>query len=124
MPALWGAALPIAVYFLVRHRVHTDAQALIIAGGFSGAWVLSQFMRQRKVDLVGMAVLIGFALGFVSSTLLGGNTYVLKIRDASITGPRCTRRPHPSLKQAYHYLRCKTQLKNYSATCRYQIDNH
>ena len=86
LPSLvWGAALPIAVYFLVRHRVHTDAQALVVAGGFSGAWVVLQFARRRQVDLIGAAVLLGFALGVVSSVLLGGNTYVLKIRDAALT---------------------------------------
>jgi hypothetical protein len=82
---VWGAALPIAVYFLVRHRVHTDAQALVVAGGFSGAWVVLQFARRRQVDLVGAAVLLGFALGVACSVLLGGNTYVLKIRDAALT---------------------------------------
>jgi hypothetical protein len=82
---VWGAALPIAVYFLVRHRVDTDTQALLIAGAFSGAWVVIQFIRQRRVDAVGAIVLIGFAVGVASSTLLGGNTYVLKVRDAFFT---------------------------------------
>jgi hypothetical protein len=73
------------VYFVVRHHVQTDAQALIIAGGFSVAWIVFQFVRQRRVDLVGAIVLFGFAVGVVSSTLLGGNSYVLKVRDAFFT---------------------------------------
>ena len=80
-----GAALPIGVYFLVRRHVHSDAQALIVAGGFSAAWVILQFVRQRRVDVVGAVVLSGFAVGVVSSTLLGGNEYVLKVRDAGFT---------------------------------------
>ena len=43
-----GAALPIGVYFVVRSHVHTDAQALIIAGCFSVAWIVFQFVRQRR----------------------------------------------------------------------------
>lgn len=82
---LWGAALPIGVYFLVRGHVHTDTQALVIAGGFSVAWIVVQFVRQRTVDVVGAVVLFGFAVGVVSSTLLGGNAYVLKVRDAAFT---------------------------------------
>jgi hypothetical protein len=82
---VWGAALPIAVYFLVRHRVDSDTQALVIAGGVSATWVVSQFVRQRKVDVVGAIVLFGFAIGIASATLLGGNTYVLKVRDAFFT---------------------------------------
>ncbi len=86
LPSLvWGAALPLGVYFLVRRHVHTDTQALIIAGGFSVAWIVVQFVRQRKVDVVGAVVLFGFAVGVVSSTLLGGNAYVLKVRDAAFT---------------------------------------
>ena len=86
LPSLvWGAALPIGVYFVVRGHVHTDTQALIIAGGFSVAWIVVQFVRQRTVDVVGAVVLFGFAVGVVSSTLLGGNAYVLKVRDAAFT---------------------------------------
>jgi hypothetical protein len=83
--AVFGAAVPLAVYFLVRGHVHGDVQALIIAGAFSVAWVLFQAVRQRRVDLVGTIVLFGFAVGVLSSTLLGGNAYVLKIRDAAFT---------------------------------------
>ena len=73
------------MYFLVRSHVHTDAQALIVAGSFSVAWIVVQFIRQRRVDFVGAIVLSGFAVGVISSTLLGGNAYVLKVRDAAFT---------------------------------------
>jgi hypothetical protein len=86
LPSLvWGAALPIGAYFLLRSHVQTDTQALLIAGGFSVAWVVLQFVRQRTVDVVGAVVLVGFAVGVASSTLLGGNAYVLKVRDAAFT---------------------------------------
>ena len=86
LPSLvFGAALPIAVYFGVRSHVHTDTQALIAAGSVSVAWILVQFVRQRRIDFVGAIVLFGFAVGVVSSTLLGGNSYVLKVRDAFFT---------------------------------------
>jgi hypothetical protein len=86
LPSLvFGGALPIAVYFGVRGHVDTDAQALVAAGSVSVVWILVQFVRQRRVDFVGAIVLFGFAVGVVSSTLLGGNTYVLKVRDAFFT---------------------------------------
>ncbi len=86
LPSLiFGAALPIGAYFLIRRHVHTDAQALIVAGCFSVGWIALQFARRRKVDVVGAAVLVGFAVGVVSSTLLGGNAYVLKVRDGFFT---------------------------------------
>jgi hypothetical protein len=86
LPSLiFGAALPIAVYFGVRKHVSTDAQGLIIAGSVSVLWILIQFVRKRQVDFVGAIVLVGFAFGVISSTLLGGNAYVLKVRDAFFT---------------------------------------
>jgi hypothetical protein len=86
LPSLiFGAALPIGVYFIVRGHVHTDTQALIIAGCFSVGWIVVQFVRQRRVDVVGAAVLVGFALGVITSTLLGGNDYMLKVRDGFFT---------------------------------------
>ncbi len=86
LPSLiFGAALPIGVYFIVRQHVHTDAQALIIAGCFSVGWIVLQFVRQRSVDVVGVAVLAGFAIGVITSTLLGGNAYMLKVRDGFFT---------------------------------------
>jgi hypothetical protein len=82
---VWGAILPLGVYFLVRSHVQTDTQALIIAGGFSAAWVVLQFVRERRIDLVGVIVLSGFAVGVGSAELLGGNSYMLKVRDAFFT---------------------------------------
>jgi hypothetical protein len=82
---VWGAILPLGVYFVVRSHVQTDTQALIIAGGFSAAWVVFQFVRQRRIDLVGAIVLSGFVVGVASAELLGGNSYVLKVRDAFFT---------------------------------------
>jgi hypothetical protein len=80
-----GAVVPLAVYYLVRKHVHSDAQALIIAGVFPAAWILIQFVRQRRVDPVGAIVLAGFAVGIITSTILGGNAYVLKVRDSAFT---------------------------------------
>lgn len=86
LPSLvFGAAVPIAVYFSVRPHVSTDAVGLIVAGSVSVAWILFQFARNRHVDFVGAIVLTGFVVGVVSSTLLGGNAYMLKVRDAFFT---------------------------------------
>jgi hypothetical protein len=73
------------VYYLVRHHVKSDATALIIAGIFPAAWIVVQFIRQHRIDPVGAVVLFGFAVGVISSTLLGGNSYVLKVRDSAFT---------------------------------------
>jgi hypothetical protein len=86
LPSLFfGAVVPLTVFNLVRHHVHSEAQALIIAGIFPVAWVIFNLIRSRHVDVVGIVVIIGFAVGVITSTLLGGNTYVLKARDSAFT---------------------------------------
>jgi hypothetical protein len=80
-----GAVVPLAVYYLVRQHVGSDATALIIAGIFPAAWVIIQFIRKRVVDPIGAVVLLGFATGVTASMLLGGNAYVLKVKDSAFT---------------------------------------
>ncbi len=82
---IFGAAVPLLVYNLVRSHVHSEAQALIIAGVFPVLWVVFNLIRTRQVDFIGVIVLLGFVIGVVTSTLMGGNSYVLKARDSAFT---------------------------------------
>jgi len=80
-----GAAVPLAVYYIVRSHVGSDADALAIAGIPASIWVLSQFIRKHRVDAIGAIVLFGFIVGLVVSFALGGNAFVLKVRDSGFT---------------------------------------
>lgn len=80
-----GVAIPLSVYFTVRHHVSGDATALIIAGAFPAAWVAIQWVRTRQVDMIGAITLLGFLAGVGASELLGGNAFVLKVRDSAFT---------------------------------------
>jgi hypothetical protein len=73
------------VYYVVRHHVSSDQRALIIAGLFPTAWIVVQWVRTRRLDPVGAIVLAGFAVGVMVSELLGGNAFVLKVRDSGFT---------------------------------------
>ena len=123
LPSLvFGAALPIGVYFLVRSHVRTDTAGLIVAGCFSVGWIVIQFVRQRRIDVVGAIVLFGFVIGVVSSTLLGGNDYVLKVRDAFFTalfGVACIvtifTHDRPALFYVGRYLSAGTDPEKVSA---------
>jgi hypothetical protein len=73
------------VYFIVRRHVSGDATALIIAGIFPAAWVALQWVRTRRIDPIGAITLFGFLAGVLASELLGGNAFVLKVRDSAFT---------------------------------------
>lgn len=80
-----GAMVPLAVYYVVRSHVHGDAEALILAGIIPAVWVMVEFARQRRIDPIGSIVLFGFLAGIVTSLALGGNAFVLKVRDSAFT---------------------------------------
>lgn len=81
-----GAVVPLVVYYLVRSHVHGDAVALAIAGAFPAAWVGFEWIRRRTIDPIGAIVLFGFVAGLIASVALGGNAFVLKVRDSAFTG--------------------------------------
>jgi hypothetical protein len=83
--AIGGAVVPLIVYYLVRSHVGDDADALAIAGIPAAAWVGSQFVWKRRIDPIGAIVLSGFVLGLIVSFALGGNAFVLKVRDSAFT---------------------------------------
>ncbi|MHB8438086.1 MAG: VC0807 family protein [Acidimicrobiales bacterium] len=80
-----GAVVPIVVFFVVRRHVGGDAPALAIAGIPAAAWVLVEGVRRRTLDPIGSIVLLGFIAGITASWALGGNAFVLKVRDAVFT---------------------------------------
>jgi hypothetical protein len=65
--------------------VHGDATALMIAGAPAAGWVLIEWLRRRRLDPIGLVVLCGFVAGVVASVALGGDTFVLKVRDSAFT---------------------------------------
>lgn len=81
-----GALIPLLVYYLVRHQVNGDAVALAVAGIPASAWVAIQWIRRRTIDPIGAIMLFGFAAGLTASYALGGNAFVLKVRDSVFTG--------------------------------------
>ena len=80
-----GAVIPLAVYYIVRHHVHGDATALMIAGAPAAAWVTVEWARKRRLDPIGCITLFGFVAGVTASLLLGGSAFVLKVRDSAFT---------------------------------------
>ncbi len=83
--AVGGAVVPLAVYYLVRSHVGSDADGLAIAGIPAALWVCVQFVKRRRIDPIGAVVLTGFILGLVVSFAMGGNAFVLKVRDSGFT---------------------------------------
>jgi hypothetical protein len=82
---IFGALIPLAVYYIVRKHVGGDAPALMIAGAIPAAWVVVEWIRKRTLDAIGSITLFGFIAGIIASLALGGNAFVLKVRDSAFT---------------------------------------
>src|SRR5947209_8521354 len=82
---IFGAIIPLAVYYSVRGHVDGDAPALMIAGAIPAAWVIVEWVRKRTLDAIGSITLFGFIAGIIASVALGGNAFVLKVRDSAFT---------------------------------------
>lgn len=81
-----GALIPLGVYYLVRSHVGSDTTALALAGVPAAAWVEIEWLRRRTIDPIGTATLFGFIAGLIVSYSLGGDAFVLKVRDSAVTG--------------------------------------
>ncbi|HWE69841.1 MAG TPA: VC0807 family protein [Acidimicrobiales bacterium] len=83
--AVFGALVPLGVYYLARSHVGGDAPALAIAGIPAALWVAVEWVRRRSIDPIGAIVIFGFVAGLLASYALGGSAFVLKIRDSAFT---------------------------------------
>jgi len=82
---IFGAIIPLAVYYAVRPHVSGDAPALMIAGAIPAAWVIVEWIRKRTLDAIGSITLFGFVAGIIASVALGNSAFVLKVRDSAFT---------------------------------------
>jgi hypothetical protein len=84
---LLNAALPLAVYALLRPHVDGEVTALAVAGGIPVVITLARLVRDRRLDPIGALAVAGFGAALLVSWLSGGDTLVLKLQDSVVTGP-------------------------------------
>jgi hypothetical protein len=61
--AVFDIAGPLVVYQLLRGNGHSEVTSLIISGAFPVLGVLLTIMRDRRLDVIGVLVLTGMAVG-------------------------------------------------------------
>ncbi len=75
MVAVFDIAGPLVAYQLLRNAGQSEVTALILSGIFPALGVVIKLFRRRRVDAVGILVLIGIAVG----TVLGLATHNPKL---------------------------------------------
>jgi hypothetical protein len=78
---------PLAAYEIVRPYVASDLIALLIGVTIPIVVTLVEFVVRRKIDPIGVAAILGFAILIGLLALTGGNPLILKLQEAVFTGP-------------------------------------
>jgi hypothetical protein len=82
-----SGVLPYATYELLTMYIPSmpEVWALAAAGTFPAAHSLIGVVRQRRLDIIGIIVVVGIAFSIVA-TLVGGSPKLLLIRESFVTG--------------------------------------
>ena len=87
LPSLFVSfILLLVVYALLRTQLGSDVTALAIGGAFPAAWTAGRLLWRRRLDPLGLLAVLGFSIELCISVLTGGNSFVLKLQEAPLTG--------------------------------------
>lgn len=76
---------PYAVYYFLHKQGLSNVSALAAGGAVNAFFVVTELIRKRRVSVLGLIVLITFALGIAASYLTGDARFALA-KDSVITG--------------------------------------
>ncbi|MWA07543.1 hypothetical protein F8568_045935 [Actinomadura sp. LD22] len=82
-----NGVVPLLAYLLLRPHLSGDAAALAIAMAIPVACTLAVFAWRRRVDAIGVIAAVTFGIALIAVLVSGGNTFVLKMQEAVLTGP-------------------------------------
>jgi hypothetical protein len=83
---LLNGAAPLLVYMLLRSRLG-DSGALACGAAIPVAWTLGVSVWRRRIDPIGVAGVCAYGIALLVLMVTGGNTLVLKLHEAIVTGP-------------------------------------
>ena len=78
--------VPLLAYQLISPHVPSDLIALAISAAIPALFTLGTFVFRRKVNVIGLIGVAGFAVGLLVSVLTGGNELAFKLQDPALTG--------------------------------------
>lgn len=82
---LCDVILPYVVYYVAHRQGVSNVSALALGGAVNALFVVVGLVRKRRVETLGVIVLITFALGIAASYMTGNARFALA-KDSVITG--------------------------------------
>lgn len=83
-PTARDVAVPLAAYFALHWAGYSDFAALLAGALVSGAMVIYQVIKARRIDALSAIILVGFAFGLVAS-FISGDARLMIVRDSIST---------------------------------------
>jgi hypothetical protein len=84
--SLLAFLVPLALYFLARPRLHSDAAALALAAAVPAAAGAAIAARRRQVRPLGVLAVVGLGAALAATVLTGGSSLPLKLERPVATG--------------------------------------
>lgn len=82
---LSGVVAPFCAYAIARHAGLPDEGALAVSAGPPALAVLVEWAWRRRLNVIGVAVLLGIAGGLAGLVIFKGNELMLKLRETAVT---------------------------------------
>lgn len=79
--------LPLVAYTLLRVLIGSASGALAITTAIPAIWLVLVAVVRRRVDPVGVLVLVTTVIALGAFALMGGDALALELRRGSVTGP-------------------------------------
>lgn len=77
---------PVSVYELLGPRLNNDLLTLTIAAAIPALITIGMFVLWRRVNVIGLIAVTGFAIGLAVSVFTGGNELAIKLHEPVLTG--------------------------------------
>ncbi len=81
-----GGVAPLVAYELARTAGLADATSLALSAAPPAIAIVGEWAWRRRLNVIGVIVLIGIVLGLGALAFLHGDELVLKMRDSVVTG--------------------------------------
>jgi hypothetical protein len=78
--------VPLAAYELISPHLHSDLLALTIGAAIPAVVTLGTYLFRRRVNVIGLISVVGFAIGLAVSVFTGGNELAIKLHEPALTG--------------------------------------
>jgi hypothetical protein len=78
--------VPLAAYELISPHVHSDLLALTISAAIPAVVTIGTYLFRRRVNVIGLIGVAGFAIGLAVSVFTGGNELAIKLHEPVLTG--------------------------------------